>query len=167
MVEVYRCPLCGRVQNRHGKPFTTRGHTVGHIDGSRDDLHHDESGLTYRSEMEAEEVPEEELEPPEPSYSGVGGDSIPTVSDPFIEGEETPVTESVEFHGEALEQPEAFGLVSGKEFAELEEKVERQQEVIRELTEVVEFLGRQAEGESDSDSYPWEWENETLNVKTE
>lgn len=175
MVEVYPCPLCGRVQNRHGKPFTTRSHTVGHIDGSRDDLHDGESGSAYRSEMEAEDVPEDELEPPEPSRSGGGGGSITTVSNAFMDGEEMGLADAVRLHGDVLAEPESFGLVSESEFAELEEKVERQEAVIHELMELVEILGGavdsgdfknalEARGEHGSEVYPWSWEDESLDM---
>jgi hypothetical protein len=125
--------------------------------------------------MEPEEVPEEELQPPEPSGEPSQGGGEMTVENPFLEGEEQPLAAAVQLHGEVLANPEAFGLVPESRVDELEEKVERQEAVLHDLMEIVEILGgavdhadfkaaREARGEHGSEVYPWNWEDESLDM---
>jgi uncharacterized coiled-coil protein SlyX len=62
--------------------------------------------------------------------------------------------------------------------AGLENRVDRQETIIRELIQLVEYLGAAADGngfergfraveEAGSDGYPWTWDGETLEFKAE
>jgi hypothetical protein len=92
---MYECPICGKSENRRGNQFTDVSNVIGHIDGSHDDAHRGVSGAEMRVEIEAtaetpedvdatDTVPEEEVEPVQPSpetseQDTEGGDEEPEV----------------------------------------------------------------------------------------
>ncbi|MFB6239921.1 MAG: hypothetical protein ABEH81_16440 [Halopenitus sp.] len=138
--KVYPCPLCGRSINRKGSPFTDPSQTMAHIDGAHDDRHENEAGTDHSEEIRenADELDEAvgEIEP-DGEHVATDQDTEPTVELEAIG--EVPVSEGVR---------ESFELASvafedsapQSEIERLEERIDKQQEMIGELAELVEVL---------------------------
>lgn len=122
-MEVYPCPICGRDENRRGRPFTDESMTVSHITGSHTGDHAGERGESYRDAIE--EVEYDYLDDAET-------DPAPATAE---------VRRDLEQQIDALrEEIDRFEDESHRVQSELYELVQEQQEVIGELVETVDAL---------------------------